>query len=31
MHVIAICSYDVNIAILIIQNGAENADARQTT
>ena len=29
MHVIAICSYDVNIAILIIQNGAGNADARQ--
>ena len=23
MHVFAICAYDVNIAILIIQNGAE--------
>ena len=29
MHVIAICSYEVNIAILIIQNGPANADARQ--
>ena len=31
MHVIAICGYDVNIVILIIQNGAENTDARQKT
>ena len=31
MHVFAIWAYDVNIAILIIQNGAENADVRQKT
>ena len=31
MRVIAIYAYEVKIAILIIQNGAENADARQKT